>query len=334
LVAAILVFRELRAGSDKKRCLDVLVLSIFGIIAILYFRRFAVGIFIIMSGYLMSGILDRLARPFARWYDFRNMLSRILRFYLPLIPVFLLALFYKITFLDKSYSLLEIVVRFFLGGFRPGGYYVTILVQLVLLLPVVHAVVRRYRFSGVMICVIFTLLYDVMATFFGMDATLYKFLVFRLTSHIAFGVYIKYADFNSERKRNLIMFIVGLVYVICCVFTDIYIPNVFFRWRDVSFVTAFFLYPVIVWFINRFDHLKYTDSRFSKHILDFANATYHIFLVQLLYYTTVGFAFNEYINNALITLGLNVILTVPAGIAYFRIMNPIENKITSKIKRG
>ena len=331
-LAAVLFVRELRMGSNKKRCIYALILPIFAALSILYLRRFAVGIFLLMSGYLMSGSLERLERPFKQWYTFSNLTSRIARFYLPLVPVFALALLYKIFILGKSYSLLEIIVRFFLGGFKPGGYYVAILVQLVLLFPIIHSVVRRYKFKGVMACALFTLLYDMVSTGICMNDTLYKFLIFRLTAHIAFGVYAKYCDFKKERVRNLSMFLIGLIYVVCCVFTDIYIPGIFYRWRDVSVITAFFLYPVITWFISAFGHIKYTDSKLSGFTLAFANATYHIFLVQLLYFTTVGFPLNEYINNAVITLGLNVLITVPLGIFYFKRMNPIESKIISKIK--
>lgn len=332
VIAAILFIRELKSGSDKKRCICSLILPIFAALSILYLKRFAVCLFLIMSGYLMSGSLDKSDRPFKQWYNFPNLISRIARFYLPLVPVFSLALLYKIFVLGYEYSLLEIVVRFFLGGFKPGGYYVAILVQLVLLFPIIYSVVRRYKFKGAMACTIFTLLYDILATKLGMHDTLYKFLIFRLTAHIAFGVYARYADFKREKIRSLVMFIIGLAYVICCVFTDTYIPTIFFRWRDVSVVTAFFLYPAIAWFISKFGYIKYTDSKLSGFAISFANSTYHIFLVQLLYFTTFGFSFNEHVNNAAITLGLNVIITVPLGILYFKVVNPVENKIVSKMK--
>lgn len=333
VLGGILFLRGLQSGLDKQRCLDALILPILAGLSFLYLRKFAVGIFLIMSGYLMSGTFDGREHPFRQWYGFRNLSFRILRFYLPLVPIFILALFYKMFVLDKHYSLLEIVVRFFLGGFRPGGYYVVILVQLVLLFPVIYAVVRRYKWKGVLLCVCFTLMYDVLATRFGMNDTLYKFLIFRLTAHIAFGVFMRVAEFQKQKSFYLVLFAIGLVYVIGCVFTDTYVPTIFFRWRDVSVMTAFFLTPIMMVFINRFGHITYTESKLSGHTLAFANATYHIFLVQLLYYTTVGFALNEFINNAVITLGLNVMLTVPAGILYFKWMNPLENKIMSKIKK-
>lgn len=333
ITAVALLIYAIKSGSGRKKCLRAVVLPVFTALSIIYLRWYAVCIFLIMSGYLMSGTLDRSKHPFASWYAFSNLASRICRFYLPLIPVFVLALLYKVFILDKSYSLLEVVVRFFLGGFKPGSYYVVILAELVLLFPLVHYVVRKYRFKGVMICTVFTFAYDILATCLGMNPILYKFLIFRLTTHIAFGVYARYADYKREKARNLILFIIGLIYAVCCMYTDIYNPPVFFQWQEASFPTAFFLYPVIMWFMNEFGDIRYTESKLSGYTLAFAGATYHIFLIQLLYFTTIGFALNEYINNAFLTLGMNVIITVPLGIVYFKFTCPLENKIVSKIKK-
>ncbi len=333
LLATGLFLRALKSGSGKEKCIQALVLPVFTALGIIYLRWYAVCIFLVMSGYLMSGTLDRLKHPFAEWYTASNLTSRISRFYLPLIPVFALALLYKVFVLGKSYSLAEIAVRFFLGGFKPGSYYVVILAELVILFPFIHYVVRRYRFAGVMICTAFTFIYDILTTVLGMNPILYKFLIFRLTTHIAFGVYARYADYNREKIRNFILFIIGLIYAICCMYTDIYNPPIFFEWQEASFPTAFFLYPVIMWFMNEFSGIKYTESKISGYTLTFANATYHIFLIQLLYFTTIGFSLNEYINNAFVTLGMNVIITVPLGIAYFKILSPVENKIIHKIKK-
>lgn len=332
IVALGLFIRSLKHGMGKEKCIRSLVLPVFTALSIIYLRWYAVCIFLIMSGYLMSGTLDRSAHPFKQWYTATNLISRILRFYIPLVPVFLLAILYKVIILEKSYSLAEVIVRFFLGGFKPGSYYVTILAELVLLFPLIHYVVRKYRFAGVMICTAFTFAYDILSTMLGMNPILYKFLIFRLTVHIAFGVYAKYADYKKDKIRNIILFIIGLVYAVCCMYTDIYNPPIFFQWQEASFLTAFFLYPVIMWFMNGLGGIKYTETKLSKNVIAFANATYHIFLIQLLYFTTIGFSLNEYINNAFVTLGMNVLITVPLGIVYFRILSPVENKITAKIK--
>lgn len=325
--AVYMLIRALKSGADRTKAVRAFVVPVFASLSFIYLRWFAVCIFLIVSGFLLSGSVDKLSKPFAQWYSWDNLRSRILRFYIPLVPVYLVGILYKVFVLGKEYGILEFVVRFFLGGFKPGSYYIVILAQLVLVFPLIHCVVKKFRFGGVMICVAFTFLYDVLAQTIGMNPVAYKFLIFRLTTHIAFGVYARYADFRQEKVRNIILFILGLVYAVCCMYTDMYNPPIFFQWQEASFPTAFYLYPVIMWFITEFSDVCYSDSSLSRCTMTFANSTYHIFLIQLLYFTTFGFDFNAFIDNAAVSMPLNVIITVPLGILYYRIISPVENKI-------
>ena len=83
---------------------------------------------------------------------------------------------------------------------------------------------------------------------------------------------------------------------------------------------------------NRFNRLQYNDTALSRSVMLFSNATYHIFLVQLLYYTTFGFPFNEYVGNVAITMPINILVTVPVGIAYYKLISVWENKFISKVR--
>lgn len=321
-----------KGGSDIKRSLLMFALPIVSAVAFYYLQWFAVCIFLIISGYLLTGSLEKHPKPFEFWYTKANIIPRILRFYIPFALIYIVGLLYKIIVLKYNYSILEIGARFILGGFKPGSYYITILAELVLIFPIIYFVVKKLKFTGVMLCTVFNLIYDLACTYLGMNDIAYKFIILRFTTHIAFGVYLRIADYNAERKRNAVLFILGLSYAVCCMYTDIYRPVIFFQWQEASFPTAFYLYPLIAWFINITKSVRYTEGKGSEWILTFANATYHIFLIQLLYYTTFGFALNEYINNVALTIPLNIIITVPIGIAYCKLISPFENRIISKVK--
>jgi len=266
------------------------------------------------------------------WYTKRNIIPRVLRFYFPFVFIFAVGLIYKIFVLRYEYTFLEVVARFILGGFKPGSYYITILAELVVVFPVIYAVVKRFGFGGVIICTVFTLTYDVCSTYLGMSPVAYKFLIFRFTSHIAFGIYARISEYEKCKKLNFAVFLLGVSYALLCMTFKIVEPKIFFQWQEASFPTAFLLYPVIVWFFNRFNRLQYNDTALSRSVMLFSNATYHIFLVQLLYYTTFGFPFNEYVGNVAITMPINILVTVPVGIAYYKLISVWENKFISKVR--
>jgi len=322
--------RELNNKSKPARCVFMLMLPVAAFAALIVFRKFAVAIFLIISGYLLCGSMDKCTMK--EWYTKRNIIPRVLRFYFPFVFIFAVGLIYKIFVLRYEYTFLEVVARFILGGFKPGSYYITILAELVVVFPVIYAVVKRFGFGGVIICTVFTLTYDVCSTYLGMSPVAYKFLIFRFTSHIAFGIYARISEYEKCKKLNFAVFLLGVSYALLCMTFKIVEPKIFFQWQEASFPTAFLLYPVIVWFFNRFNRLQYNDTALSRSVMLFSNATYHIFLVQLLYYTTFGFPFNEYVGNVAITMPINILVTVPVGIAYYKLISVWENKFISKVR--
>ncbi len=322
--------RELNNKSKPARCVFMLMLPVAAFAALIVFRKFAVAIFLIISGYLLCGSMDKCTMK--EWYTKRNIIPRVLRFYFPFVFIFAVGLIYKIFVLRYEYTFLEVVARFILGGFKPGSYYITILAELVVVFPVIYAVVKRFGFGGVIICTVFTLTYDVCSTYLGMSPVAYKFLIFRFTSHIAFGIYARISEYEKCKKLNFAVFLLGVSYALLCMTFKIVEPKIFFQWQEASFPTAFLLYPVIVWFFNRFNGLQYNDTALSRSVMLFSNATYHIFLVQLLYYTTFGFPFNEYVGNVAITMPINILVTVPVGIAYYKLISVWENKFISKVR--
>lgn len=334
VVASVFLYiRETKKQSSPKRRIFMALLP-FGIfLSLVYLRKLAVCIFMIMTGYLLSGTVMKYSSPIKEWYKRDNIIPRVSRFYLPFIPIFIIGLLFKIFVLGKEYSVAEVLARFILGGFKPGSYYITAMAELVLIFPLVFVVVKRFKLWGVLFFVCLNFAYDIFAVTVGMNAILYKFLAFRFLAHIAFGVYAKVTDLKSDKRLNIALFIIGFLYMFIYCYANIRSAKLFYEWRVASFPTAFFMYPMIVFFIDKLKNLKYTDSRLSQSTLLFANATYHIFLVQLLYYTTVGYDFNAFVDNVIITMPLNVVICVPLGIMYYKLISPYENKILAYTKK-
>lgn len=327
-----LFVRERAKGSSYKKSFLKFGICLMAWVGFSYLKKFPVAIFLVLSSYFLAGSISKSERPLRSWYTAQNLISRIARFYIPFLPLFIIGLIYKIFVLKYDYTIAEVVARFILGGFKPGSYYITILAELVLVFPVVYVIVHRFKFGGVLACALFTFAYDIAFAYLGLSDVAYKFLIFRFAAHIAFGIYGKETHLKWNSIESLVSFSFGLVYVVLCVLTKTYKPPVFFQWQEASFPTAFFIYPVIAWFITVFKNATYTNSALSRIVAVFAGATYHIFLIQLLYYTTFGFALNEYINNFMISMPLNLVITLSVGVLYYKHFSPVENMLVSKIR--
>jgi len=333
LLGAFLFLRAKKRGGTRQKCLLMLLIPLACFASLAFMRKFAVAIFMLVTGYLLTSSIKKYPSPIKSWYTRGNIIPRIMRFYLPFVPVFIVGLVYKIIVKDYEYTISEVIARFILGGFKPGSYYITILAEVVLVFPLIYLLVKKYKRIGVLAAVILNLVYDALCTFFGMNHILYKFLVFRFITHIALGIYGALADFKKDKGFNTAVFITGFVYVFLCTYAKVWRPPLFFQWHEASFPVALFMYVPVMWFINATDKLSYTDTKLSQATVTFANATYHIFLIQLLYYTTFGFEFNAWMYNVAVTMPLNVLITVPLGIWYFKLVSPAEKHITDLVSK-
>ena len=324
--------KERKKGISFCFSLNKFVLPMLVFFAYWLFKKFPVTVFIILSSYFMGKSLMKTEKPVNDWYKASNVIPRILRFYLPFIPIFVLCILYKIFVLGYQYTPLEAAARFILGGFKPGSYYLPILAQLVLIFPVIYTLVVKFRVKSVIAFVIGTFVYDYLAANLGMSDIAYKFIIFRFAAHIALGAYASVTEFTLSKKTGFTMLGIGFIYSFLCVYTSKWTPSIFFQWQETSFVTAIYLYPVICFVMNRYRHCCYGTGKLSSVISAFAGATYHIFLVQLMFYTTFGFSLNEYIANYYVNMLVNLSLTIIPGIIYAHYSIPIENKLISKLK--
>lgn len=311
----------------------IVISPVLFMMSMIWLKTLAVSIFVFVTGYLMSINASEENTKYENWYKRENIIPRIVRFYLPYITVFAIATICKIIFYDASYTPWVLIKRFFFGDFKPGGYYVTILFQLVLVFPFAFRMVKRYDLKAVGVAFVFTAIYDILCTGFSVNPSVYKCLVLRFSTHIFLGVYGAIGKHRTSKRLNICLLIMGLIYVIPCVSTRQYVPKLFFGWQETSFLTALFVYPLAMFLIEAFKDIRYTDSRFSKTALLFANSTYHIFLFQAMYHLIVGYKMNEYLDCITISLPINLFACIVFGIIFYKLSNNTEKKIITSIKR-
>ena len=303
------------------------------VLSICLLRKYAVTFFFLVSGYMLSKTISKYERPLKDWYAPDNIVSRLIRFYLTLVPVVIVGIIIQVFLKGMSYTPLEVLKLFLLGGFTPGSYYVVVMAQFILIFPLLYVVVKKWRFSGVIFIAALTLIWDVLATaVFKIPVDLYKFLCLRLTTSFALGIYMHRTEEDKNPLIYTAMFIVGLVYVLVFPVWKLLPMPLFYQWQNASMFIGVLLCPVVSWIITEFKKVQYTDGAFSKGIITFSNATYHIFLMQMLYYRMFGYEWNKAVDNIVITMPVNMIVCIGLGILFYKLYSPIEDKIMKSIK--
>ena len=149
---------------------------------------------------------------------------------------------------------------------------------------------------------------------------------------LTLGIYLEKTEDSPNPVIYGGMFIVGLLYVLIFPVLNLWPMPIFYQWQSASLFVGVFLCPVVGMIISAFKNVQYTDGAFSKGMIFFSNATYHIFLVQMLYYRMFGYEWNESVDNIIITMPVNMIVCIGLGLLFYKVFSPVEQRIIKKLK--
>lgn len=272
----------------------------------LFLINMAVPVFMLISGYNFSASGMRKAEgKFKNMYHHEILIPKVIRFTVPFAFVFVFEIILKIA-QGEEYSFLDILLRFVKGGYGPGSYYYPIMMQLLLIFPVIYFLVKRFQWLGVFIAAGLNFVYEIIIHKMGMQVEDYRLLVFRYIFYIALGCYL---FFFIEKKISvwilLLMMTVGSGYLVA-VYYEGYEPHLFTYWTRTCMVTAFYIFP-IVYFLFHYCMEFRIPGKLGDALSEIGKASYHIFLVQMVYY---HFEFGKMFQ------GVSVALQVICNVAF------------------
>jgi len=295
----------------------------------------AVPVFVILMGVTSNlavshgGVLT--LRQSLSWPYWKGRLRRLVA---PFLVVFLISLFAAVAFQGKAY-LGPLTLIGYLPRTGPGNYYVSILLQYLLLGPIVVAGWKRWPRLTVGVLFALDLSFEIIAphvSAFIDTPYLYSACILRYLAAIAMGLWI--ADELAEtgtvclgaRRNRFILTIVpfSLAYLIVGQFIRQPVPFFVDNWglqNILGFPYAVLLVAILV---RARAIVAATLRRLVRSVETLGRASYHIFLLQMLFFGAGGsFVKYSYFGvwpiDPLVGLILNITFTVAAGIVFWRI---------------
>ena len=151
-------------------------------------------------------------------YDPSMLRRRTSALVLPFIPVFLLEIMLAVLrnhlgFSSTDLSPIGLLEGFGSGGWGPGGYYLPVMIQVIVIYPLLYCLVRRFgwvAFAGVAAgCIAL----DVVQTAFGFPDGAWRLLCIRYLPYLAFGAILAFrADLHCRAVGNgscFVMLVIG-----------------------------------------------------------------------------------------------------------------------------
>ena len=277
----------------------------------------AVPVFMIISGYVNSISNENLS--LREQITPQRLGRKIKRILLPFLPFAMFDIVYWVAIekVGVKWSIINIVFQ----QWGDGGYYPIVMLEMILAFPLIHSL-SQHRGGTVLIVVIniaSEILFNLGAKFGGVAGqvivwvhriSLTRYLVFILA-----GIFLyKYRD-RIKISNTLLYGMIGIITILVRYYF-IPTPIIFSLWRS----TAFY---VVMWPLSWVMLFIYWNKKIKNKLLGlFGKASYHTFLVQMLYYF-------------LIKIGLfpepgfivNIIICLFAGQSYYQINTLGINRI-------
>ena len=280
----------------------------------------AVPCFMLATGYVNAVSFSAKGITLKKAYKPAFIWKKIVRFSVPFLYMYAAELTIR-AFMGEFYNPLEIIGHFFTGGMGVHGtYYFPVLLQLVFLMPLIYAVVSKSQY-GWLVCAAVNLVYEIIKNTFAIDNAigyeLYRLLAFRYIFAVAMGAHICIHKENIKKLGWALMFVVGAVYIYVIGYTG-YNPVVFTRWSTTSMVTVFYIAPLF------FAGIKYLNNKSCIFLEKIGNASYHIFLFQIIYYNFIAPYIYEHAGRGVVSLIISVTACLLGGFGYYMLYNSVS----------
>ena len=294
-----------------------------------YWINTAVPVFMIVSGYVYSlSYRRRGVETLNDAYRFDLWMEKIIRFSVPFFLIYLLEI--PMVLWVHHNSMIRWVSHFLAGGYGPGSYYFPVMIQFVFVFPFIYYLITKFDFTGVFICGLINVFYEIIQYVFQMSEYEYRLLIFRYILLIACGCYFAIGKRVIKKWVGITSLVIGGVWIYITQFQG-RIP--YFSdedWTDTNVVAALWTIP-LMWLVIKSPALDRVHNRLLEAM---GKASYNIFLVQMVYYGYMGDAINAYIGDWLILgAAFNLVLCVSLGLLFYRIENPITTKLIAFVRQ-
>lgn len=285
----------------------------------------AVPVFMIISGYVYALSYKRNGiNQMGEAYLLKNVISKMMRYTIPFVIAYAIEIFW-IVFIDRfSFPLdgaLTLGQAFLVGGLGPGSYYYPLMMQFIFVYPLIYFAIKKYQANGVVILGCFNALFELLKWAYLMNEETYRLLLFRYLLLIAVGCYIASDNFKMVNKASIIVTIIGVFYIYCYSYLQYTFPIITY-WTGTSFIACFYIIPLSMFGIDKLKNIRF------KPVEIIGKASYHIFLVQMVWYYLAHERIASW--NIYWALVINLVICIGVGITFYLIETPLNELINRK----
>lgn len=288
-----------------------------------FYAQLTIPFFMTISGFTYTLSYEKSKK----WYSFSGLWRKGKRFLLPYVPALLL----EVLILGWPENTLTWLLS---GGYKmPGSYYVILMLQLLLLFPVIYWCYKWLErcswLTGLAIVFAFQCVYEAFTYFIDLKVEIYRLLIFRYVIFLYMGVvlYQNYKNKNDNCRSLMKAMPIGFIYIFSVGYLN-WQPSVLFRyptWYRSAAPVCFWVVPILaVIFANGNSILEGVEKypflrRISNVVQLLGKASYHVYIVQMLWFGIVVSGINTSSWRQLVFCMASLVVCLLLGIEYYYI---------------
>jgi peptidoglycan/LPS O-acetylase OafA/YrhL len=274
----------------------------------------AVPVFMVIAG-INSALSSLKEEEFVllKEYSPKKIKKSFIRILMPFTVVWLVEILALVITGKATYA--KVITSYFLGGMGPGSYFTPIYVQHLIFFPVILLIVIKCDkinpyLTLALFCVL-ALMVEFACVVLNVPESLYRLLYVRYFFATVLGAYL--VRHNFKFNQIAVMALLSVIYIGITSYVE-YSPGIIYpAWGFQHAPAYFFTIFVVILLWKVFPYITYIGTLLTK----IGKASYHIFLIQMVYF----WAFSQFVRNIFqnncIFLFVNLFACLAIGYLFF-----------------
>lgn len=298
----------------------------------------AVPLFFVIMGFNMGlSFKRRQYTKISQIFTLNYFKGRFKRIVLPVIVVCILSIILALLVNIHYYiGILTLIGVLPITG--PGNYFISIVLEFIIVFPFLYIFYTHNPKLTLISSFIISFLFEISALHFSLlmnDSYLYKANIFRFLFVITLGLWsIENIDFKKIFSNKLLILgsLFSISYILFYSFFNWNVPFFGGYWATQNVLS--FFYPLLIFVVG----MKLLPTISKNKLLNFigtiGKASYHIFLLQIVFFTLIpamavliGLNVNLHLS-VILSLIINFGVLIPAGLLFFSAENFVFKKIS------
>ena len=283
----------------------------------------AVPVFLLLAGYNTAESFQRRGYvSLDQFYNFSFLYSKVERLVYPFLFIWILQVIAHYLILD-GLSFTTLVTSLFTGGWGPGSYFILVIIQATLLLPLIYLLMKKNLAAGTIILFIISILLDVICMMIDVPGSVYRVIIVRYVFVLVLGVWLSLNPGKINYKWLIPLPIMSAVYIAGVYYEE---WNFFVEryWQSQHAPSYFWTLLLVIIGLKAYQFTA--GNPLSRLLVKMGKASYHIYLIQMFYFWLIS----DSVSNlpVIIYLVLSLTICIVFGLLFFN----GENKVRKAIK--